>query len=115
MIDGKQQTITLPDLRAMRAALVTYLFEHPPEARVSLPANWRNPVPASGDALIDGDGTARLPPWLLEAARDSGGPVLATRWMVPNGGGFVLHARLRRVAQGWTVDGLDWGVLRPPP
>jgi hypothetical protein len=114
MIDGKRQKVTLRDLGAMRGALVTYLAEHAPETRTARPANWRDRVPAPGDGVIDGDGIARLPPWLLEASLDAGAAVLTTRWMVPHGGGFVLYARLRRVAAGWTVDGVDWAVVRPP-
>ena len=80
MIDGKGQRITPSDVGAMRAAPVTYLAEHPPETRMTRPANWRDRVPAPNHALIDDDGIARLPPWLLEASRDTGAAVLTTRW-----------------------------------
>ena len=113
-MNGKRLAITLADVRAMREALETYLADHPPETRLTLPPNWRDRVPAPvGEAFIDADGVARLPPWLLEVSPSLGAPVLTTRWMGETGGGILLLATVRRHGAGWIVDGLSWATLRP--
>ena len=113
MVKGQARIFTRDDLRALRDALAAYLAAHPPETRSELPSNWRDSMPPmAGEPVIDEDG-ARLPPWVLGTSSVSGEPVLAIRWLVPHGGGYIIEARLQQIEGRWSVEGLSWIVVRP--
>jgi len=96
--------LTLDDVKAIRDALVAYLKQSSYEDRDAL-LPW-----SDGPAWIDGDGKARIGPWLL----GSDGKAIYLRYREPPGefAGKAHKAILTKAEGKWTVTDLVMERIR---
>ena len=97
-------SVTLDDLKAMRAALLDYLKASDYEDRDAL-LGW-----TKGPAWIDPEGTARIGPWVL----GSEGKDLFLRYREPPGehAGKAHKATVTKKDGAWTVSNLVMERIR---